>query len=183
MPSPAGPTVPVHYRHFWFDWQDKSFWPFDLQEDHEPFVLLVSRDVRTDPNVVYYGSRDGYVRRFRRQHETDEGYEIVSYVAYGPIRLGGDQFRDGMLVDFSATVGEESGRVTWWLYLGDNDEAAVKASVSVTGTLAPGRNYTVRPRRKAGSLMLMIGNGEADRAWQIEGIVARIKPLARQRLA
>lgn len=179
---PGLPSRPSTFTHYWFDWGTKGFWPVDIQSNHEPMrVLAYTSDVPQD-NGVLLGCRDGYLRMFRPEYETDEGYEIVSYVAYGPIRAGGDDFRYGAITELTATLGEGSGPVCWYIMSGDSHEEAVEAAPKATGAVVAGRNYTTRPRVSGGSLMLVLARGLAYRRWAIETLNAGIMPMGPQRL-
>lgn len=188
--DPTGPTFSRHYRHYWLDWADMpggegptaGFWPVDLQEDHEPYRALTTAQRPADASAVFFGCRDGYVRRYRVHWETDEGWEIEAYVAYGPIRAGGNDHREGLLTEIIITAGEQSGRIGWWVYAGASHEACVESAPVYSGASRAGRGYTKRPRVRAGSVMLLLGNAETDRKWAIEAVSARLKPVGRQRM-
>lgn len=162
-------------------WPSGTFWPAVFQEDHEAFALHDYTALATTENAVLIGCRDGYVRRHRDQHETDEGFEIESYVAYGPFYLGGREYNEGIFAEIIVTLDESSGLMSWWLYVGDSHEEALNSVPATSGASSAGRNNVVRPRRRGGSAVLMIGNGATDRKWAVDSIVATVKPVGHQR--
>lgn len=181
MPNPAGPAWPDQFRHYWFSLRSGSFWPVQYgNSDHEPFTAW--RYTAPADAGVLMGCRDGYIRHYDDTHETDEGYEIESYVAFGPFPLGRTAIDEGLLAEVVVTAAEDSGPISWWLYVGDSPQACFEASVAETGMFQAGRNYVERPRRRGSWAMLVLGNGATDRPWALESVHAVLLPRGRQRL-
>lgn len=169
--------------HYWFDWDSKTFWPVRLTGTHEPFALLYHSAPAAEDSAVMLGSRDGYIRRYRDLHERDDGTAFTSYIFYGPIRLGGSDYNDGLLTELICRAAVSSGDITWGAYVGETHEAALTATVFATGTFATaGLNYKARPRARGAALYIKLSNGETGRAWSVEALTIRIKPVGKQRL-
>lgn len=148
--------------HYFFHWETKSFWPVSLYDSHEPFSLLAYNAADASSAAVILGCYDGYIRRFRLSMPNDDGQSFTSYVTYGPIRLGNSDYRDGQVRELSATLGAESGSVTWGLYAGDGHETAVRdTTANATGTWdRQSLNKKNRPRvRGASALLKVTGDG------------------------
>lgn len=176
MPSPGGPPTVLHFRHFWVDIQDGSFHPQDFQEAHEPTCAIGLRDAPEGESRPILGCRDGYLRGFNVNAETDEGYEIESYVAIGPLRLGGGDTHDGVFAEMTLTTGEDSGPMQWWLYVGRTPQDALRSAPVAMGTVGAGRSPVVRPRRRGMCAYVMLGNGVQDRRWNFEAANATVMP-------
>lgn len=166
--------------HWWFDWEQKSFWPVTLQGNFDPTSLLeyYSQDLRQ--SVVLLGGRDGYIRRYDPSFETDGGTQITSYVYYGPIRLGGKGLNEGNLVELQGTLGAGSGNVTWDVIVGDTMEAVSTASSFETGTWEAGDNYANHPRARGDAYVIKL-SGAQSRRWAVEEVQAVIQTAGKSR--
>lgn len=169
--------------HYWFDWEFKSFWPVTLQSAHEPTALFNFRSQIAADSAVLAGGRDGHLRRFQRSAETDDGgNEIESYVFYGPLRAGGDDYTEGLITELIGAVGLGSGKVDWSVMTATTHEAVLTAAAGSTGTWEAGLNAKRRPRDRGGSILLKVENGEPNRAWAMERIGAVLKRAGKQRV-
>jgi len=187
--TPIGAKPQVHW---WFDWETKSFWNVGLQSSHEPFsILRYDAMSRTDSTVIL-GGRDGYLRRYLNESETDGGTEIESWIVYGPIDMGGG-FAKGGLSQLLGVLAERSGDVTWTAIASDTFEKAlmhakipttsVDGSMTSTGTWTAGLNHMERPRIRGACLVLRLENGTTTRAWAVERIAALRTQRGKLRLA
>ena len=121
--------------HWWFDWRLKTYWPMELPGDHEPFSIVTHAGERSGDHTVLLGCRDGYIRNFSEDFETDDGTEIDAEVYIGPIKLGGTESRIGLLKEMVAVVSEGSGDIAWSVHVGQSAQAALDAgSFDVSGT-------------------------------------------------
>ena len=171
-------------RHWWFDLDTKSFWPWALQSEHEPMSLDVYASPNATESAVLLGGRDGYIRRFDDLAERDESHEIESHVVYGPVRLGGDDYHVGMLMELIGVTSKKSGEVDWEVLVGETHEDALGPNVFASGTWdRAGLNFKARPRARGGSFFLRLSNGLAKRAWSVESITAVVAQRGKQRLA
>ena len=166
-------------RHWWFDWESKSFWRVKLQNDHEPFAMH-ERTSWDDSIRVLIGGRDGWIRYFDRKFYTDDGSNIDSYVMLGPFGIGTrDDLREGILTEMHGTTGKNSTAVTWDIYAGDSYEDATTNGPKQSGTWnTAGYNYTNRPRVRGLGAVLKLS---ATSKWLMENIRAVFKVAGKTR--
>ena len=171
-------------QHFWFDWDTKGFFPITLPDTMEPMVCLRYGILASEQSAVLLGCRDGYIRKFHDAANTDDGTSITSYVLLGPMRSSGNDYYDGWVQELVATLGAESGSVTWSVLVGDTHEAIPDATAYsyATGTFVAGRNFSVYPRARGGSVGLLLQNAGARR-WALESITAIMAAGGKHRLA
>ncbi|MFH1567924.1 MAG: hypothetical protein ABIL09_07970 [Gemmatimonadota bacterium] len=171
--------------HWWLDWSGKTFWPLSLQGNHEPTAVYRYDAQGGEDSLVLLGGRDGYIRAFGDENETDEGYEVESWVKIGPIRMGGDDISDGLLMELIGTLALESGGVDWRVLAAPTASGCVEASARAEGTWVSsangGRNFIARPTVRDGCFLLLLENAE-KRRWALEGITAVLQRAGRQRL-
>ncbi len=174
-------TYGTSQYHWWFDWEQKGFWPFQLPSAKQPRCCMYQSGTSADDSCVLLGTRDGYIRRFHRYADSDDGTAFTSYCYVGPILLG-DKYSDGLWQELYATIAAGSGEVDWTLYTGQNHEGAVFATTAfATGTWASeGLNYKEHPRMRGMSGVLKIANGE-NRAWAVETLSAKVLRVGTQR--
>ena len=163
------PNASRTMNHFWFDWSTKSFWIETYQADHEPTAACFHRSYYQGDSGVILGGRDGYLRRFFKSAEDDDGSDISSYVYYGPIRLG-DGLYDGLIGEMDARLASESGNVVWTVKAGETAEEALSSSSYDSGTFVAGKNYTIRPRMRGMYFTLKLAGQAGNRSWEVEEI-------------
>ena len=173
--------------HWWVDWDlwweqgVGSMWPVRLPSGSEPFSILSYHSDDPDERRVVLGCRDGYLRVYRDEFETDDGTEIESYVEYGPVRLGRGQDNEGILAQLNGTLARISVQVTWSIRVADSHEGLSGKADHSSGTWKAGYNPTVDPRAAGGSFILRLENAEATRRWAVETVTSRISTSGRQR--
>ena len=167
--------------HWWFDWETKGFLPVSLPSTSEPTSICAYKSLNVLASGVLLGCRDGYVRRYRDEWETDGGTEITSYVEIGPFRLWTDDVTCGLIQQVDAVLAEDSGDVTLSVFVGKTPEAAVDASAFASKTLSEGRNNTWRPRARGAAAILRLENADTDRAWALESLTLIIEKAGRIR--
>jgi len=168
-------------EHWWFDMENKGFWPVQLADNDEPFSICKYNGHLIPYNTVLLGGRNGYIRMFHDDFDTDGATSITSYVKIGPIKPG--SMGDGRLDELAAVLAEDSGQVTWEIMTADTPEGAVEETTAFdTGTWSAGLNYTDRPRCRGGAVVLKLSGAE-DQRWALERIAAVIAPLGRLRKA
>lgn len=172
-------TAQTGFIHFFFDWENKGFWPQTFQSSHEPHSIFVYNSLDPFDNGILLGGRDGYVRRFRDVCENDDGSDIANYVIIGPFRPF-DDFTDCLVLDFIGSTGLLSGDVTWNWYQGDTPESCYSASSFATGTWVAGLNTLEHVRMRGGAVMLKL-TGPTTRAWAYESGAADIINAGRHR--
>ena len=159
-------------KHWWYDITTKSLWPVTLSANFEPFSILTHNTETAEGSVTLLGTRNGYVRRYRNEFETDEGTEIVSYVLFGPLAPGGLS-GSGYIMELQCILGDQSGDVDWAVRHADSAHEAVAAANFAEGTFTlEGANYTVSPRSGGPYQCVKLSNGEATRRWAVESLAA-----------
>lgn len=168
--------------NWWLDWETKGFWPFQLPSAQQPRCTMYTPGNSAEDNCVLLGCRDGYIRRFHRYAENDDGTTFSSHCVIGPINMG-DGYSEGLWAEQYATVAQRSGDVGYALYRGDNhEEAAIASTAFYSGTwTSNGLNYKTHPRMRGMSGILKLSNGETGRWWSIETLGARIDRVGVQR--
>jgi len=154
--------------HWWFDWTNKSFWPFTHAAAHEPMSIIRYSAQVPEEGGVLLGCRDGYLRRYHRSAATDDGTAISSYVQYGPMRMGTDVNHRGILKELDGVLAAGSGNVTWGVHVAETAEGATTADAAITGTWVAGKNYVSRPEASGEGLVVKLTGAATDRAWAIE---------------
>lgn len=167
--------------HWWLDWQYKGFWPVTLNSDHEPTATCTYQSSAIESAGVVLGGRDGFLRRYDKFAETDDGTNFSSYIDIGPIPMGPDGIT-GTLVSIDGIMAENSGDVTWSVHPGLTFEATVGASSSDSGTWAAGINATARPACRGQAYILKIA-GTAGSAWAMENVATTVRGSGPRRIA
>lgn len=149
----------------------------------DPFIVHGRRNHASDHSSVVLGGRDGYLRRYSHDLDTDDGTNFASFIYYGPVRASTDDFMDGMLHDIIADVAQDSGDVKCEVLLGETAETAYAAT-----TLKPaiywrtnGLQYPQTIRRACRTFFLKISNGQNGVAWALEGLRCVVGGKGRQR--
>lgn len=172
-------TASTGEKHWFFDWDDKGFWPVTLTGDHEPTAILAYEGQSAIDCGVLLGCRDGYLRRYHDLAARDDGTAFTNYVLLGPIMLG-DGYHDGLVNELIGVLGANSGNVTWSVIPGADAETAFNATAVDTGTLVAGYNRTFRPRARGGAFYVKL-TGTANRAWAFERMTVLREVLGKQR--
>ena len=156
-------------RHWWYDWDTRSFWPATYATGHEPTSSYSYVADLASASAVLLGCRDGYVRYIDRDSLGDDGSAINSYVVCGPMKLGVDEERVGILKSLSASLDNDSADVDWTVQVGDTAEEALAATAFANGTWSAGHNkkQLIRARGALYYLRLTARNNEP---WAIEWI-------------
>jgi hypothetical protein len=172
----------ANVNHWWFDFEGKGFWPVRVQDNHEPTSLYTFSSPIKEDSAVLHGCRDGYIRRYRINIETDDGSEIESWLKIGPIALGKFDSEVGLLQELNLTLAEDSGPVTWYVYVDETHElAATKTTAFTSGTFVESTNLRVHPRARGRAFVLKLKNSSASRAWIFESCDGVISSAGRQR--
>jgi hypothetical protein len=169
------------HLHWWFDWDNKSFWPEKFAKyQHNPTALMYLPSESAENTTVLMGCQDGYIRRFNDVADTDDGETIEADVLYGPMLVNKEGY-EGTVKELVGVVAEESRPVQCALLTEDSAEALLEASPRASTTLKPGINRAWRPRRRAAVFAVRIGG---DRGyWSIEGIRVQVLRAGKQRLS
>lgn len=168
-------------RHWCYDVRTESFWPIYFPSTIQPTSAYYYTSQVPSDSCVILGCRDGYLRRFDRYCDTDDGTTFDSYVVYGPIALGSGQ-RDGVADQMIADVALLSRDVSWQLRVGDNAEESFRNASATSGTWVDGKNRTDRPRRRGNAFCLKVGRFASQTAgWAMERISVVRSVLGRRR--
>lgn len=160
-------------KHWWFDYGNKGFWPDKFQTTHEATALMQFNATDANETAVLQGCRDGYIRYFRDEHETDDGNAIVSNIMYGPF-MTAPAGKDGYLTKLKAVLAKGSGSVNWSVTGGQSALEALDATALFTGTWSgDGLSYSARPRTRGAGVVITISNG-GNRRWALDALLADV---------
>lgn len=109
--------------HWYFDWENKGFWPITLPGAMQPSSIRAARAVGSDQSTVYLGCLDGYVRNFDTDAADDDGTSFESYLDLGPIGMG-QGFRNNCIDMITGAPGSGSGDIHWHLRAGHSPQDA-----------------------------------------------------------
>ena len=168
-------------KHWWLDWQRKTFWPMTLPTTMEPTATCQLQGIAVEDDGVILGGRDGSLRRMTELSETDSGTAFASWILIGPVPLAGDMLEGSVLV-MSAVMAVGSGDVTWSLRPSATFEGSLTASEQDAGTWVAGLGATAYPACR-GQAYTMLLTGESGRKWAMESITTVIREAGRRRRA
>jgi hypothetical protein len=174
------PSTYTSRLHYWFDWKNKGLWPVLLPANYEPTVIGFHNSLSSQNRGVMLGCRDGYIRHFHENYETDQGTTIDDYILLGPFRIW-DDYSKGVLNEIVAVIAKDSGNVTWTVYKAETHEDVVTASAFKTGTFTSGLQYRVRPKAGGGSAMIRLEGATANRSWELERLHIVVRSGGEQR--
>lgn len=160
---------------WWYDMRLEGFFRDRYAEDHDAFCGVIA-DL---PNRLIFGMRDGYVRKYSRGADDDDGTSFTSYADLGPIRLGRNG-RDGYLDGIDVALDENSGACTLKVRAGKTPQAAKNAADFATRSLVAGLNPSFRPRMRGRDAYVRIQNS-GDVRWALEFMEAEVKSGGRLR--
>jgi hypothetical protein len=170
--------------HFWFDWEQKSFWPQTHETDHEPTAIFSRRDNASDYSQVMVCGRDGYVRRFQHNLDQDDGEDFSSYIVYGPLKLARSQRSEGKIVELDGEPAAGSGDIDYEIRVGVTAETALNASAQASGSWnTAGLNPTHNPTAGGAFMTFKLLNGETNAGWAIESISMLLAETGRRRVS
>lgn len=167
--------------HFWFDLENRGFWPVDMPDSMQPWRLAVHELPGAIDRRVLLGGRDGYVRHCDETALTDDGTAMESFVDFAPLRLGEQPGANGTLIQLDAVMDAGSADVEWSLHPGDTPELCLTADAQESGSWGAGLAYTENPRVEANSLRLRIASTSAP--WAIELLSLERQPAGVTRKA
>lgn len=175
-------TAKLGSLHWWFDTDDNTFWPMRLCVNHEPFALVADGGASQGDYTVLTGGRDGILRRFNTQADTDDGLTIESRVFCGPLPLG-DGMRDAVLMELLPVIADGSGNVAWETYVGDTPEELLTYSRKTGGGTwqTDKKHVAVRPHGRGQVWGLML-RGANNLPWSFESIRALTRMAGKRRI-
>lgn len=166
--------------HWWYDKEYSSFWMDKYPDTHEPFCAVLRQSSSPFDFVIIAGCRDGYLREYRDSRRRDDQDTIESYVFIGPVRLGNNDYVEGIVTDMQATIQPWSSTVTWDLIVSEKyPEKAITGTPLHSGTFTPGFSGSQECRASGSYFSLKIsGNG----GWAMDNIVTTINTLGIKRI-
>jgi len=179
-------------QHWFLDYANRALWPVVLRDGHQP--LAMARLHSSGAEDVILGCRDGYLRKFDDDADTDDGHEIESHATIGPFKLATGEMSDALLNEIHGIMAHSGiSTVRWGVIVGssaedvaDKAEAAIKAHLArqdVNGVFCygewhGGRNIVSRPRARGPWAAIWLMSHDA---WAYESIAVRINQLGRIR--
>jgi len=165
--------------HLFYDIRLDGFFPDTHDDEHGPSAVLNFQTEITEWRHTLVGGKDGYIRWYSKYADTDDGVAITSYVLLPPMRLAGDEFQDGMLMELIATIPERSGDVDWEVRVGHTHEEVATASAFTSGSwTTEGLQHTERVQARGGSATVKLSNGQ-NLKWAYEQIIGVVRPVGR----
>lgn len=153
-------------QHFLWDQSTGGWFPFNFGNiNHNPLCCATIDGNDADDRVMLIGSWDGYVRCFSLSAVKDDGTDCTSEVWLGPIVT--DTFEAMELRELQPEFGEDSGNVTYSIYVGRTAEQALESTAVQTGTFRAGRGHTVHVKRAGHAIYVKL---TATSPWAIEKI-------------
>jgi hypothetical protein len=145
---------------------------------HDPLCCATFDGNEADDRGLFFGSWDGYVRRFDHAAEDDDGTPIDSEIAIGPFLTPATD--EVFIAELQGVLAELSGDVNFELLRGRTAEAALASVPTSTGTMKAGRNLTFPVRKAAHAIYVKL---RSKKKWAMEQIrlVIETRGLLRQR--
>lgn len=167
--------------HWWFDWQTRGYHLVKIRADHEPLVAINHESAVSTEAGVLLGCRDGYLRGYHKDSQSDDGVDFGSFTWIGPIRLSESDYFDGMLEELVGQPALQSGSVSCFAHVGNTAEEARRSEGELVATWSGGLNYTARPKLRGVVLYLRLV-GTPGVAWTMESMNLVRRSLGRRRL-
>ena len=168
-------------EHWFYAIKTGSFWKDELALTHTPHCAHNYTTDISGLSGMLIGCKDGYIRKFTADSETDDGTDIDSYVQFAPIRIAGD-YREGVLNELIGVMSETSGDIDYEVMVADTNEQAVAATAFTSGTWTGGGvQASDRTQARGGSLVLKVGS-DGSRGWCLEKVIAIAQERGRLRL-
>lgn len=164
-------AAPAETTHFFWEMRSGAWWMDRFaNKNHNPLCCVTFDGNLPDDRVCLLGSWDGVVRYFDSAATTDDGKKIESSVVIGPIST--KDLDDLVFKEIQAVLGEESGDVTYEVYVGPTAEIALTRDPVKTGTWTAGRGTTSPVRRAGRALYVRLSSDEPWAMEQIRAVVA-----------
>ena len=158
-------TAAVCTHYFW-ERRTGAWWKDEFANvSHNPLTCVNFDGNSPSDRVSLFGGWDGYVRGWDVGVADDDGYDIASSVVLGPMLTA--SFDDLNLKDMQAVMGEESGEVTFEVFVGRTAEEALSSEAVVTGVFDASRNLTTPVRRAGHAIYIRLSS---TNQWAMEGI-------------
>lgn len=167
-------------QHWWIDWNHKSFFRVEFANSiHDPMVVCHRRDLSDTNSATMLGCRDGVIRRFSYNSETDDGLEFDSFFVYQFLCGEGDE--ELKISGIVAKGASGSNIVTCEICPGFSAEDAYASTALETLTwdfserlLTPNTRMFLR----ANDFMVRVSAGTPGLKWALEQVVLNIDKVA-----
>jgi len=159
------------YKHYFFDYEFKSFFQVSIPENFHPTSMLEFTSQDRSKSNVLFGCRDGYIRYFDEQFVRDGSTAISDYIYLGPMHCW-NQYSSGKIEEIAGVLPINSGEIDWSLIVGNShDQVLNNGTTMVTGTWdKEGYNLKQRPKIKSNSFLIKLESGETNKPWAIDYI-------------
>lgn len=175
--------------HWFFDWETKSFWPFQFQEARMDVVTCHARsNYPHGESVVICGCLDGILRTFLSTADRDDDGEstekkIESHVVFGPFGEEPGLSHDVRADELDISLSLASGDVTATFYRGDSAEQAMlnitDEQEATSYRVVAGRNPRFCPRVRGPAVFIKLSSLAS---WAFESAVLLLAKLGRVRV-
>ena len=162
-------------RHWVYVPAQNAFWKYNLTNTHDPVMTFMRKSHVAGETGLILGGRDGYMRKYNDKAEEDDGNTFTSYVEFGPIQLG-NTMRQGVLKKLVGVFGKDGGDVDWSVRVGDSARDAIDNGTNVASGNwnLDGRQRNALCRARGSAAVVKITDGEDNRLWALESLVAEI---------
>ena len=175
-PNDVGST-----SHWFYEMDFNAFHRTTLPSDQEP-TSMCAFGLAGETPTVFFGCRDGYIRRFSDAALDDDGTESTSFVDFGPIMLapGGGV---GMLRAIDVRIAEGSDEVFMYVRVGNSAESAFNATprqlTETTKPLPAGVSRTYRPNLSGQAAIIRL---QSTGRWAFEEMIVDREAMGRLRV-
>jgi len=169
------------HSDWFYEIDNKAFWSVVIPSTHRPTAIAWC--MQDGVGVAAFKGADGTWRYFDNAQTTDDGTNIASRVAIGPIRCSARDDMDGMVSSINATFAEGSSATSVSVYTAHSPEKAVEIAYnaqnpSSTMSAKAGWNNVSRPRQRGAWAVFVISS---TGRWGYESMTAVCKQLGRLR--
>lgn len=183
--TPYDPTLDA--VHYWWDANNNAvspmatpqpsggWWPDEFANKlHNPLTAhMLDGDDPADRRLLLAG-RDGYIRVYDDEAESDDGYPITSQVFLGPLLFNGGA---ATLTDLQMIMATDSADVGYGVRVGESAAAAFASESRDEGIFAAGRNRSQAIRAFGHAAYVVLGSSEIATRWSVESLRAVVVPL------
>lgn len=174
------PGAPV--EHWFWDKKRNAPWPdtFGTAEepDIEPTAMYVVDGDNPDDRLLLLGGRDGYVRKWDKDANDDDGFPIDAHVLLGPL-AGPEAAREMRFQGPRVVLASDQDGAEFQLYA--TDDPVQIGSPRFAGPLLPGRNAMKRAKMRGSHCFVRIRNSVAGQGFAIEEAAMRAYPAGQKR--
>lgn len=169
---------------YFYDFRTGGFWPMSFAAGTMRLGAVLKSAMSATKSSLLMLLADGTVYQF----DTGSSESVDSNIVYNPISLG-DASSEGMLIDLTGTLAENSGSVAATVYVGDSEQETTVAAIAGaspsftcdawTRDASPARStqYWQHPRQSGRCFCLRLDD-VASADWSLESAVGTRAILA-----